>query len=167
MLLIQHTGIRPGSDRDTKAEKRAYGATTLRAEHIIIKGGEVRLVFTGKKGVDLDIPVKDPRVAKLLVSRKREVKSGRLFNISDTDLRDYASDLDGGKFHPKDFRTAVGTQTAIEEMRSLPTPRSDKEYKSSVREVASRVSKRLGNTPTIALQSYIDPTVFSKWRITG
>jgi DNA topoisomerase IB len=31
--------------------------------------------------------------------------------------------------------------------------------------VAKTVSARLGNTPTIALQSYIDPTVFGAWKM--
>jgi DNA topoisomerase IB len=30
--------------------------------------------------------------------------------------------------------------------------------------VAKEVSSKLGNTPVVALQAYIDPRVFSDWR---
>jgi DNA topoisomerase-1 len=64
----------------------------------------------------------------------------------------------------KDFRTAVGTKTARDAMNSIKSPSSQKEYERAVRSVAKTVSERLGNTPTVALQSYIDPLVFAKWR---
>ena len=35
-----------------------------------------------------------------------------------------------------------------------------KEFKDRVRAIAKQVAARLGNTPTIALQSYINPFVF-------
>lgn len=37
-------------------------------------------------------------------------------------------------------------------------------YKRAVRAVAVEVSKVLGNTPTVVLQSYISPVVFAKWQ---
>jgi DNA topoisomerase-1 len=166
-MLIQSTGIRPGSDRDTKAAKQAYGATTLRAEHVVSTPEGVVLKFTGKKGVDLSIPVGDKRVADMLLSAKQTApqRGGRLFAIDDKRLREYTHKLDGGKFKPKDFRTAVGTSTAAREIENMPMPKNEKEYKLSVRQVAKVVSEKLGNTPTIALQSYINPFVFSKWKL--
>lgn len=164
MELIYSTGIRPGSDRDTKSEKQAYGATTLRAEHVVQdKDGSVRLKFTGKKGVDLDIPISEPSVAKMLVERKK--RGGRLFATDDKKLRDYVHTLNGGSFKPKDFRTLRGTSLAIREIQRIGgTPKDQKDYQKKVRQVADVVSKALGNTPVVALQSYIDPTVFSQWR---
>ena len=41
---------------------------------------------------------------------------------------------------------------------------NEKEYKKAVKFVATAVSKKLGNTPTIALQSYINPATFAAWR---
>jgi DNA topoisomerase IB len=34
-----------------------------------------------------------------------------------------------------------------------------------VKAVAVAVAQKLGNTPAVALKSYINPTVFSKWEI--
>jgi len=165
--LILDTGIRPGSSRDTKAEKQAYGATTLMGQHIIEDGdGGVRLQFTGKKGVALDIPVRDPSVGRWLLQRKADVgESGRLFVVSDGQLRKYVATLNGGGFKPKDFRTLRGTKLAADLVARGDMPTDIKGYKKQVREVAKQVAEALGNTPTIALQSYIDPTVFSKWRV--
>lgn len=162
MALIQATGIRPGSSADTKAAKQAYGATTLEGRHVVIDGGSVRLKFTGKKGVDLDIPVADPQVASLLRERKRNAgDTGKLFGTDAAKLRDYSHTLDGGSFKPKDFRTLVGTRTALDAIQAAPKRASSmKEFKDRVRAIAKQVAARLGNTPTIALQSYINPFVF-------
>ncbi|HEX9781502.1 MAG TPA: hypothetical protein VGA56_02075, partial [Opitutaceae bacterium] len=113
MRLIQTTGIRPGSDTDTLAKVKAYGATTLEGRHVVLDGESTRLRFTGKKGVALDIPVEDPAVASILRARKSAAgDGGRLFATNDAKLRDYAHTLGSGKFKPKDFRTLKGTSTA-------------------------------------------------------
>jgi DNA topoisomerase-1 len=165
--LIQETGIRPGGSNDGKAAVQSYGATTLEARHISVRDGKVTLKFVGKKGVKLSIPVEDKAVAKDLIRRKAEAGGPRrpIFDTTDERLREYADTLDGGKFNPKDFRTAKGTEIAVAMIKSMPAPKTEREYKASAKAVARAVSDRLGNTPTVALQSYIDPVVFSKWRI--
>lgn len=165
LRLIRATGLRPGGEGDTGAEKQAYGATTLEGRHVKTSGGNVRLQFTGKKGVDLDIPVLDKGVAADLKARKLAAGAkGKVFDTDAAALRDYTAGKDGGGFKPKDFRTAKGTSEAIAKIKKTPTPKDEKEYKKAVREVAKHVSEKLGNTPAIALQSYIDPTVFAVWR---
>jgi len=166
--LILATGLRPGSTRDTKAAKQAFGATTLEGRHVVVDGTDVRLQFTGKKGVAIDVPVTDESVAAMLLIRKEASgDSGRLFDASDSDLRKFTKTLDGGGFKPKDFRTLKGTSVAATLVRESEPPADEKSYKKHVREVAKRVAAVLGNTPIIALQSYIDPTVFSAWRVAG
>lgn len=169
MMLVQETGIRPGSDRDRKAAKKAFGATTLEGRHVVIEGDSVSLQFTGKKGVDINLPINNPQLSKILTDNKQKYGvDGKLFQTSARELREYSKTLDGGGFKPKDFRTAKGTQTAISLIKQNPSPAKNmKEYKSRVRKVAITVSKQLGNTPMIALQSYIDPVVFSGWRPTN
>jgi DNA topoisomerase I len=167
LALIMDTGIRPGSDADTGAKVKAYGATTLEGRHIVKTDDGVSLRFVGKKGVALDIPVHDKAIASMLAKRaERSGDDGRLFPATnDKMLLDHVHSLDGGGFKTKDFRTHVGTSTAYDLVSRLPTPKNEAEYKKSVMEVAKKVSKKLGNTPTVALQSYISPTVFSGWRI--
>lgn len=166
LSTIISTGIRPGSEKDTGAEKVAYGATTLKAEHVKVDGeGNVSLQFTGKKGVDLNIPVTDKAVADMLVERTVGKDPGSpVFNTSAQNLSDYTHSLAGGGFKTKDMRTYLGTKTARDLVKTMPTPKTPKEYKASVMRVAKVVSTKLGNTPPVALQSYISPASFADWK---
>lgn len=164
--LIMTTGIRPGSEDDTGAEKRAYGATTLEGKHVIVEGDKVTLAFVGKKGVSLTIPVNDPDTAAMLRERKSAAgDDGQLFPINEKALLDHVHTLGDGGFKTKDFRTLLGTRTAMAEVGKRPAPKTAKEYKKAVMDVAKIVSTKLGNTPTIALASYISPCVFADWRM--
>lgn len=165
--LIMKMGVRPGSDSDTGAKVKAYGATTLEGRHVVVGEDGVRLRFVGKKGVNLDLPVLDEGLAHNLVERSKAAgPDGRLFGkVDDASLRDHVHTLDGGGFKTKDFRTHVGTSTAADLVSGIEAPKDEKTYRKMVMAVAKEVSSRLGNTPTIALQSYIDPTVFAPWRI--
>ena len=164
--LIMHTGIRPGSEEDTGAEEQAYGATTLLGHHVVTaEDGSVSLQFVGKKAVSLSIPVSDPSIAAMLTSRAAAAGAdGQIFSTSDGALQDHVHTLGSGVFKPKDFRTLVGTRTAMSEVASMPVPTTQGEYRKSVSAVAKVVSAKLGNTPTVALQSYISPHVFNSWR---
>jgi DNA topoisomerase-1 len=166
LKLVMVAGIRPGSETDTGAEKQAYGATTLEARHVVKTKEGVELHFVGKKGVDLKIPVTDPATVKMLLRRAKEAgDDGKLFSqTNDKRLLDHTHTMDGGGFKTKDFRTLLGTSTAMDEVSKMPKPVGDKAYRAQVMSVAKTVSKKLGNTPVIALQSYINPIVFQSWR---
>jgi DNA topoisomerase-1 len=165
--LVMKMGIRPGSDTDTKAEKKAYGASTLEGKHVVVENGQVFLRFTGKKGVDLNLPVEDKTLAANLASRaKKAGAEGRLFGdvYSGSLLQFVKKDLDHGGFKTKDFRTLLANELAVKAMKGVAKPKDAKQYKAAVKEVATHVSSRLGNTPTVALQSYIHPAVFGEWK---
>ncbi len=164
-LAVFTTGIRPGSDADTGAERLAYGATTLEGRHVIISGTETRLSFDSKKGGHTDIPVTDEATAGMLRARAAKAgPSGRLFDTSNSRLLSYSHTRDGGGFKTKDFRTAIGTRTAIEEVNKMATPKTMEEYRKSMNHVGDIVAARLGNTRKIALDAYIAPEVFAGWR---
>ena len=166
LKLIMTTGIRPGSDKDTKAKVKAYGATTLLGKHVVEVNGGVHLQFVGKKGKRLDIPVEDSRVASDLLMRKRSAgESGKIYSTGADKLLNYVHSQDGGGFKTKDFRTLIGTRTAVMAMTQMVGPTTQKEYKKAVRAVARAVSEKLGNTPAVALQSYIHPAIFGIWRL--
>jgi len=162
LSLIRAYGLRPGSKRDTGAKTQAYGATTLRSEHVHIDNTGVRLKFIGKKGVPLDIPITDRAIAADLSERAKT--PGPLFKTSDAALRKYTKSVAGADFKTKDFRTLKGTALALEAVeKSGDCCGTMKDYKARVTQVARVVSRALGNQPEVALQSYIDPTVFSRW----
>ena len=165
LKLIRDTGIRAGGEGNTKAEKQAFGATTLEARHVKVLKRGVELRFVGKKGVDLQISVGDKRLSNELVQRSlSRGRRDRLFDTTYNKLLEFTRTKDGGEFTPKDFRTLKASELSSELVRSMPKPKTEKDYKKAVRAVAKAVSERLGNTPTVALQSYIPPMVFSVWR---
>ena len=168
LMLIMEMGVRPGSEADTGAKVKAYGATTLEGRHVV-RGDDdtVHLTFTGKKGVSLDLPVENKALAANLLERaKKSGPDGKLFGgVTDKGLLDYTHTLGGGGFKTKDFRTRLGTAIAHSQVQTRTPPKSEKEYRRAVMEVARAVAAKLGNTPVIALQSYIAPEVFSEWRM--
>ena len=162
LRLIDKTGFRPGSEGETGADTKAYGATTLKAGHVRIDGDKISFRFPSKSGQVTAKTITDPVLAKVLAERKAH--GGYLFpNASDADVRDYLHSRDGD-FKVKDFRTWNGTNKALETIAKMPVPKTDTAFKKAQREVAKKVAKHLGNTPAIALKSYIDPAVFSAWK---
>ena len=164
-LLIQRTGLRPGSTKDTGAEEQAYGASTLKDEHVQIVGETVRLTFTGKKGVKLDLTVHDATLADVLQERLDEDPGGDLFDTDDAKLRAYLGGVQEG-LRPKDFRTYLATATAFRLVKQAPPPpppSTPGELAKARRQVGEQVAALLGNTPTVALASYVDPAAFSPW----
>lgn len=163
LRLIDHTGFRIGSDTDTGADVQAYGATTLNAAHIKTVGGKTSVQFVGKKGVDQDHEIEHPAVAKELSERVAKANGGNLFKTTDAKVRARWKELAGPKFKVKDLRTATGTETAITAVKGTSAPTTVAELAAAKMAVGEIVAKKLGNTPTIALKSYIDPLVFKDW----
>ena len=168
LKVVMQTGMRPGSDDDTKADHESFGATTLQGRHVVDnKDGTVTLrLVTGKnKGREVDFPVSDRATAAMLLRRADTAgKNGRLFATDAGQLRSYSKTKDGGGFKTKDHRTALGTETALEKLKTVAEPKTKTEYKRALKEVATVVAKTLGNTPAVALKSYIDPHIFVAWR---
>jgi DNA topoisomerase IB len=169
--LMREQGTRPGSDSDTKAKVKAFGATTLLGDHVKPQpDGGVRLQFIGKEGVYHDHLIRNPDLAKMLVERKNtsEERGGKLFATNYDKVAAYASTLDGGKFSPKDWRTTLANKLAIAEIaKDSSVPAGMKEYKARVKAVGTVVSHVLGNKPAQAIESYVDPVLFSPWRVAG
>ena len=166
LMSVQAT--RPGSKSDTGARVKAYGATTLEGRHVTEdETGVVRLSFIGKEGVLHHHTIMDKELAKMLVERSnRAGANGRLFATTETKVNKFIDTLDGGHFSSKDFRTRRANLIAVEAMKKYPDkPKTEKEYKKRVKEVAEVVSGVLGNKPKQCLESYINPTVFSIWKV--
>lgn len=163
--LVMRTSMRPGSDRDTKADHRSYGATTLEGRHILkAPGGGVDVTFvSGKnKGRPITMHVSDPGLASRLLARaKKAGPSGRLFDTNAGKVLGMSKRF-GVK--TKDFRTAIGTEEAARAIAALAAPTNEAEYRARLKAVGTAASRVLGNTPKIALKSYIDPLLFAGWK---
>jgi phage-related protein (TIGR01555 family) len=165
MYLVAKMGLRPGSKSNTKADVEARGATTLLGENVAIEGKSVYLRFIGKKGVKIDLEVSDSVLKEMLSDRAKTVgANNKLFSTDEKKLSAYAHSLGSG-FKTKDFRTRLGTATAIEITKSMDPPKNKKEYQKLRNMVGDAVSSVLGNTRTVALSAYISPKVFETWEV--
>ena len=160
LMLIDKTFIRGGSDRETKAAKKSYGASTLQARHVKFSGSKALLEFVGKKGVTNTATITDP---KLVSGLKRQVagKTGEDKVFPNTSL-DKMNSLLGksGKFTVKDFRTYHGTRLAYEALESIPVS-TLKDAKVAYKTILGNVSVALNNTPAVAKKNYINPVVWA------
>ncbi len=145
------TGFRPGTEKDTKADKEAFGTVTLLKDHVKVKPkNKVEFKFVGKKGVNIKKEIKDPLLADIIKERKQ---SKQLFDTSSNEVRDYFDKKTSGQFQLKDIRTLKAFEVADE---ILDKTKSD-DPREIKKEVVTEVSEALGNTPAIAAQAYIAP----------
>jgi DNA topoisomerase IB len=166
--LMRITGMRVDSGKDEGTDYDAVGVTSLEVQHVSIKGNNVKFTFIGKGGKDVGFEVNDPDLARLMKKWTEGKAPGDLVfpGASDRKTNLYIKthiNIPGAT--NKDLRTRVGTARAIEKIQQLMKergmPKSTTEAKRWRKEVAEYASYYLGNTPTVALKSYIDPSVFS------
>lgn len=165
MYMIYKTGLRIGSNNDTRANVKAYGISTLLNKHVKLEAPDkIRLDFIGKKGVRNTATIRDPLIYNELRRRKSSRYNEPIFDISHNIVRKYLQSLDP-RFIIKDFRTLKANQIAEELIRKRKGPApNETTFKKWQLEVATEVAKELGNTRSVALNDYIDPRVWEKWR---
>ena len=167
LVLIRKLGMRPGSNRNTGADVDAFGASNLQARHAkVTPGGQTNLNFTGKKGVSISLKTKDPLVAAVVESRlATRSRNVPLFDTNENRVRDYYRQHVPEEFQLKDLRTLHANVIALNAVDRVKRgkPKTKTEFRRMRKAVAEEVSGHLGNTPTIALASYISPAVFDPW----
>jgi DNA topoisomerase-1 len=163
LYLIDKTGFRVGGENEL-ADVKAFGATTLQSRHVRVDGDKVSFKFVGKKGVEITKTLRDKKLAEIITARKDgSQRKDPLFPTSnDQRVRDYMKEH-AKDFTPKDFRTRHATAMALDLVNKIPKPTTKAAFKKARNQVGEEVASFLGNTRTMALGSYIDPTVFKKW----
>ncbi|HCZ49063.1 MAG TPA: hypothetical protein DCZ11_08655 [Gammaproteobacteria bacterium] len=163
LRLIAHTGFRVGGKGDGRAAVEAFGASTLKAEHVFINGDTVSFSFAGKKGVRQEHSIVDATLARDLSAR---MDRPQLFATTDQKVRDYLHSLDGGAdYKVHDFRTWNATEAARQAIAAIPTPTDPASFWAAYDLVGDAAAAKIGDTRAVALESYVDPTVFTEWRI--
>lgn len=148
IYTMYKTGFRPGSSKDTKADKEAFGTITLHTKHIKLRPkNTVEFTFIGKKGVKINKVVRDRRLASIIRARQHHK---RLFDTNDEKVRRYFKKIAGPKYQLKDLRTLQAVQIA------KATKSRDK------KKVGEAVAKGLSNTPRVALDAYVPPNMVKK-----
>jgi HK97 family phage portal protein len=166
LTLIRRMGMRPGSNANRGAKVQAHGATNLKSKHVSFDGDHAVLDFTGKDGVHIVLKTKDPKVVDVLRSRKiGKNDDDQLFNTNEDKVRKYMNNEGGvpSDFLLKDLRTNHANVVALREVKNVPAPTTKQEFIRARKEIGVRVSTELGNDASMALNSYINPTVFTPW----
>lgn len=161
--------FRIGNDFYTD-EHGSFGLTTLERRHVRVSGDVATFEFVGKSGVEHVVTIDDARcVAAIKALRSRRggpeelmaFKQGRRWHRLDpATVNDYVREVAGVEVTAKDFRTWHATVLAAEALAQSPEPGESKaSRKRAVRAAMEEVAEYLGNTPTVARTSYVDPRV--------
>lgn len=162
--LMYLTGIRVGSTDEQRGAVKAYGATTLRMDHLSKNpDGTMQLSFTAKEGIAVSYVVDDPELVGFFENRLNSGASGddRIFdtNASRTQaLLKSITGLEDIKNH--DLRTLLANLHAVQLALAAKAPSSKREWLSIRKEISTAVAEILRNKPDQARKSYIAPAVF-------
>ncbi|MBT8160516.1 MULTISPECIES: DNA topoisomerase IB [Arthrobacter] len=161
--LMDLGALRVGSEGYAR-RNGSYGLTTLRCRHVTVSGDAVHLRFRGKSGLDWESTVEDAELARFLEPLADHPGKEPLLTYEDGPERsslnasmvnEYLRRITGGDFTAKDFRTWKGTATAgVALIGSSELP-----PRKRIVEAIKQASELLGNTPTIARTSYVDPRI--------
>lgn len=169
--LLDSGALRIGS-RTYLARGGGRGLTTLQRRDATIEAGVVILDFPAKSGVHAHIELADEDLAvalePLTAGRPRSTlltfrRGRRRVPLTPADVNAYIRALTGGDFTAKDFRTLRGTIVAADALARIGHVETKKARKISEREAVSAAAGFLGNTPSVARSSYIDPRVWKAY----
>ncbi|MEH0827533.1 MULTISPECIES: DNA topoisomerase IB [unclassified Micromonospora] len=167
--LLDMGMFRVGNDQYAVGEDATFGVSTLRPEHARSRGGCVVFEFPAKGGIEQVRRIEDRELCQVLTNlRRRRRAEERLFgywdgrqwrDVRSDEVNDYLRDASGGEMTAKDFRTWHATVLAAIELATVGVPRSVTARRKAVAGVMKEVAELLGNTPTVARTSYVDPRV--------
>ena len=158
-----------------REEDPSFGLSTLRPDHVRARGRCMVLEFTGKSGVQHAAPVEDGEVCQVLRDlRRRRSGERRLFaywdpaarrwrEVTAEEINEYLREISGEQMSAKDFRTWHGTVKAAEELAAEGPQPTKAKRKKAVSKAMKEVAELLGNTPTVARASYVDPRVIERY----
>ncbi|MGR0160629.1 DNA topoisomerase IB [Paenarthrobacter nitroguajacolicus] len=156
--------LRVGSEVYMK-QNGSYGLTTLRCRHARVEGPDVYLKFPGKSGQLWDTSIHDPGLAAFLEPLAQRPGKERLLayqangswvSVDASMINEYLRGIAGEAYTSKDFRTWKGTAAAalcLIKSGHKGTPRQ------AIVRAIKEASELLGNTPSVARSSYVDPRI--------
>ena len=173
LRLLESAFFRPGNDSYSK-ENKTYGLTTLRSKHLTIEGDEIIFHYNGKSGQEQEKHIVDKKLAKIVQQIddmpgyeifKYLDENDQIVDVKSDDLNQYIHEVMGEDFSAKDFRTWAGTMIAAIALNELGAVKKmeQEQMDKNIKEAVIRVSERLGNTPSVARSSYIDPRVLDNY----
>lgn len=170
--LLDSARLRVGSERFA-LEHGSHGLTTLLCAHATVSGDRVLLDFPGKSGQAWSSETEDADLAAVIRSLKTRGPRARLLAwktddrwrpLSAQEMNEYVRLRTNGDFTAKDFRTLHGSIIAATALRNLGVASSAARCARNVVVAVKETADALGNTPSIARSSYIDPRVLDRYQ---
>ncbi|MUN64290.1 DNA topoisomerase IB [Kocuria sediminis] len=171
--LMDEAALRIGNEEYAQSNG-SYGVTTLLVRHVRVDGDDVHLDFPGKSGHQWSLTLRDADLAAALAPMlERDPdepalayrdEDGQWATTTSARLNDFVRDRCGPDFTAKDFRTWQGTVSAALALAARADTRpSQSARKKAVSAAMREVAEHLGNTPTVARSSYVDPRVVDRF----
>lgn len=158
---------------EDSAGEATYGLATLQREHVTVRGATMEFQYPAKGGIHrsqriVDKPAatvvrellrRDDDAVELLAFRDGRGGNGGWRDVRSADINEYLRSATGCEISAKDFRTWHATVLAAVSLAAFDPPRSATAGRRIVAGVMREVADFLGNTPTVARNSYVDPRV--------
>jgi len=164
--IIDQTGERIGNP-EYAAAHGSYGITTVRKKHV--KGTAVKKFdYTGKSGIQRHVEIKDPAIIKVITACEDTAgyelfkyvdEAGNRQVITSDAVNEYIKAISKTSITAKDFRTWYGTLQALKKCLTLGVCDDAALQVLHAKAVYKYAAKKLGNTPKIAQESYVHPSV--------
>ncbi|HVU71791.1 MAG TPA: DNA topoisomerase IB [Mycobacteriales bacterium] len=161
IALLDRCHARIGGEEYAE-DNESYGLTTLRPEHVRVRGATIELCFPGKSGKEWSCSTEDAALARLLRSLQRRADD-HLFALDGTpisadEVNACLARLSRDHLTAKDFRTWGGTLAAFRHLRGLA---NGDPCDADVVAAVDAAAELLGNTRAVARSSYVHPEVLA------
>jgi DNA topoisomerase-1 len=169
--MLDSGSLRVGSERYTN-ENGSHGLATLLCAHVHVRKDCLELKFPAKSGKDWESEIHDADLAALVRTLKRRGPNARLLAfkegrnwhpVTSADINAYVKERTGSDFTAKDFRTLRGTVAAAVSLARSGPQRTVSARKSAISVAMLEAAAVLGNTPSIARKSYVDPRLLDHY----
>ena len=172
--LLDRGFFRIGSE-EYKVTNDTYGLATMLKCHVTISGETICFDYVAKERKRRVQAIVDPEVAAIIRTLKRRRTggeellaykcAGRWCDVRSPDINAYLKAATGRDISAKDFRTWGATVLAAVGLAvNQPEQLSRAARKRAIVRAVKEVAFYLGNTPTVARNSYIDPRIFDRYR---
>lgn len=169
--MLDSGSLRVGSERYTN-ENGSHGLATLLCAHVHVRKECLELKFPAKSGKDWESEIHDADLAALVRTLKRRggnarllaFKNGRSWHpVTSADINAYVKERTGSDFTAKDFRTLRGTVAAAVSLARSGPQKTVGARKQAISAAMQDAAAVLGNTPSIARKSYVDPRLLDNF----
>ncbi|ANY08707.1 DNA topoisomerase IB [Pseudonocardia sp. HH130630-07] len=168
-MRILDLGVFRTGGEQYATENGTYGLSTLRREHVRLRGGGLEFAYTAKGGIHRQIRIRDDGLLRVVRSLRRARPDGDRFlvhrdgrtwrAVHSDDLNDHFRTLTADEHTAKDLRTWNATVVAAVALAGHGTPTSATALRRAEAAAMRAVAEALGNTPAVARSSYVDPRI--------